>query len=148
MPYYREALITVTDDNSLAGIAKAHVAARQLPIQLIVGARLHFQDAPSVLAWVQSRRGYANLCRLLTLGRRRAPKGECHLQLADLLSYRDDLLLGILPIVGALQQCAVRDSAQNADGAILRCAERHLCAPTARSRVANAREEPVMRDEM
>ena len=46
--------------------------------------RLRFTDAPEVLVWVENRAGYANLCRLLTAGKRRAEKGQCLLRLEDL----------------------------------------------------------------
>ena len=72
--------LAVTDVNSLAGVVRAHVAACELgedqEWSLVCGARLRLQDAPPVVVWVPDREGYAALCRLLTLGRRRAPKGS------------------------------------------------------------------------
>src|SRR3712207_1114227 len=47
--------IAVTDRNSLAGVVRAHGAAKQAGLKLIVGARLSFADAPDVLAWVTDR---------------------------------------------------------------------------------------------
>jgi hypothetical protein len=79
--------VAITDVNSVAGIVRAHQAAKQAGIKLCVGARLRFADAPDVLVWVQNRGGYANLCRLLTLGKRRAEKGACILRLDDLLGF-------------------------------------------------------------
>src|SRR5438094_6098917 len=78
--------ITVTDLNTLAGVVRMFDAARQIEKtgwgpKLIIGTRLAFTDAPDVLVWAPDRDAYAKLCRLLTLGRRRAPKGECHLSL-------------------------------------------------------------------
>ena len=58
--------IAVTDINSVAGIVRAHQAAKEAGIKLCVGARLRFVDAPDVLVWVENRAGYASLCRLLT----------------------------------------------------------------------------------
>src|SRR3954463_16143064 len=74
--------IAVTDLNTLAGAVRMFDAARQIAAtgwgpKLIVGARLSFTDAPDVLVWAPDRPAYARLCRLLTLGRRRAEKGEC-----------------------------------------------------------------------
>src|ERR1700683_5428878 len=57
--------IAVTDLNSVAGVVRAHEAAKEAGIKLCVGARLSFSDAPDVLVWAQDRGGYANLCRLL-----------------------------------------------------------------------------------
>ena len=45
------------------------------PMRLVIGCRLRLVDAPDVLAWCATRGGYAALCRLLTLGKRRAAKG-------------------------------------------------------------------------
>jgi len=84
----------ITDTNTLAGIVRAHVAARNAGIALIVGCRLVFQDCPglSLRVYPTTRDAYGRLCRLLTLGKRRAPKGECHLRLDDLPDYQQDLL--------------------------------------------------------
>jgi error-prone DNA polymerase len=84
--------IAITDVNSLAGVVRAHQAAAKAEINLCVGARLSFTDAPDVLVWPQDRAGYANLCRLLTRGKRRAEKGSCTLHLNDLLEFHEGLL--------------------------------------------------------
>jgi error-prone DNA polymerase len=89
------AAVGMTDVNSLAGIVRAHQAAKEAGIRLCVGARLRFSDAPDVLAWVENRAGYANLCRLLTAGKRRAEKGACILRLDDLLAASDGLLAAL-----------------------------------------------------
>ncbi|MEM9422507.1 MAG: PHP domain-containing protein, partial [Pseudomonadota bacterium] len=68
--------VAVTDVNSFAGIVRAHVAARDTNIRFIVGVRLILEDYPTnLLAWPQDRAAYGRLCRLLTLGKRRAEKG-------------------------------------------------------------------------
>ncbi|MAE65690.1 MAG: error-prone DNA polymerase [Phycisphaeraceae bacterium] len=97
--------VAVTDANTLAGIVRAHVAAREADIRLVVGCRLvlrrQIDDASgapvSVLVYPVSRRGYAGLCRLLTLGKRRSAKGQCQLCVHDLLEHRDDLLAAVVP---------------------------------------------------
>lgn len=81
--------IAITDRNTLAGIVRAHVAAKEVGIRLVVGARLDFTDAGSVLCFPKDRAAYGRLCRLLTVGRLRATKGECHLQLADLFGHAE-----------------------------------------------------------
>jgi error-prone DNA polymerase len=48
-----------------------------------------------VLVWVENRSGYANLCRLLTIGKRRAEKGSCILKLDDFLASSDGLLAAL-----------------------------------------------------
>jgi error-prone DNA polymerase len=90
------AAIAVTELNSLAGVVRAHQAAKEANIKLCVGARLRFTDAPDVLVWARNRGGYANLCRLLTMGKRRAEKGSCTLRLEDLLNSSAGLLAAMV----------------------------------------------------
>ncbi len=78
------AAVAVTDRNTLAGVVRAHVAAKQVGIPLLVGARLDLTDGASRLVFPVDRTAYGRLSRLISLGRRRAPKGECWLERADL----------------------------------------------------------------
>jgi len=91
------AAIAITDANSLAGVVRAHIAAHEVGIKLIVGARLDLQDAPSLLAYPTDRAAYGRLCRLLTLGQRRAEKGRCTLLLDDVADHAEGLILIVLP---------------------------------------------------
>ena len=92
------AAIAVTDRNTLAGVVRAHLAAREVGgIKFIVGARLDLDDAPSLLAYPTDRAAYGRLCRLLTLGQRRAEKGKCTLHLADVAAHADGLIFIALP---------------------------------------------------
>ena len=98
--------IGIADRNSVAGVVRAHMAMRDaleglsdearatFPCRLVVGARLCFVDGtPDIIAYPTSRYGWGRLTRLLTVGNRRAMKGDCLLQLEDLLEHCDDLLL-------------------------------------------------------
>ncbi len=89
--------LAVTDRNTLAGIARAHHRADELGFRLVVGVRLDLQDAPSLLVYPTSRDAYARLCRLLSLGKRRAGKGACALSWSDLAASSDGLLAILLP---------------------------------------------------
>ena len=95
--------VAVTDVNTLAGVVRAHRAAKELNakagcgLKLLVGCRLRLTDAPDVLVWAADRGGYANLCRLLTAGKRRAGKGGCDLVLADLLDRSGGLVAAADP---------------------------------------------------
>ena len=82
--------IAITDRNTLAGVVRAHLTAREMDIKLIVGARLDFTDAPSLLCLPMNRDAYSRLSQLITLGRRRASKGECHFSIDDFLSQAED----------------------------------------------------------
>ena len=92
----------VTDKQSLAGVVRAHVAAKEAGIKLIVGAELWPTDAPPLVVWVTDRASYGRLSRLLTVGRRRAPKGECHLTVADIAEHAAGLIAGIIPSTPSL----------------------------------------------
>ena len=71
--------VAIADRHTMAGVVRAHVAAKQHGMQLVVGTRCNFllgaDDEPTHLEMVllaDSADGYARLCRLLTLGKRRA----------------------------------------------------------------------------
>ena len=91
--------IAITDRNTLAGIVRAHVAAKQSGIQLIVGCCVELcEPTPqSVLVYPTDRAAYGRLCQLLTLGKRRAQKGECRLALHDLIEHAEGLLAVVIP---------------------------------------------------
>ncbi|HKB05715.1 MAG TPA: error-prone DNA polymerase, partial [Gemmataceae bacterium] len=62
--------------------------------KLVVGAGVFPIDGPPILLWVMERMGYRRLARLLTHGRRSAPKGECRLTFDDVARHADGLLAG------------------------------------------------------
>ena len=88
--------IAITDRNTLAGVVRAHLAARETGIKIIVGARLDFTDSESILCLPTNHAAYSRLTRLITLGRRRAPKGECYLSIDDFLNAQKDQIIVIL----------------------------------------------------
>ena len=89
--------IAITDRNTLSGVVRAHTAARDLQIPFIVGSEIHPVDGPPVVLWPTSRIGYANLCRLLSIGRLRAEKGTCTLSWYDIAQHHGELLAGFVP---------------------------------------------------
>jgi len=112
--------LAVTDENTLAGVVRAYAAAREsnekaaaeIPnskfqppasnlrppnLKLIIGAEIIPNDGPPILLWAPDRAAYADLSRLITLGRRRATKGECWLSLDDIAKYSQRLLAGVIP---------------------------------------------------
>ena len=88
--------LAVTDINSLAGIVRAHTAAKDLDFHLVVGAELRLAGGLRTIVWATDRSSYGRLCHLLSVGRLRAEKGECELNWDDLTEYHDGLLAGIL----------------------------------------------------
>jgi error-prone DNA polymerase len=89
--------IAVADRNTLAGVVRMHIAAKEAGIPLVVGARLDLQDGASLLAFPEDRAAYGRLSRLITLGRRRAPKGECDISRADVFQHGAGMQLVMLP---------------------------------------------------
>jgi error-prone DNA polymerase len=89
--------IAITDRNSLAGIVRAHVAAKKLGLKFIPACRLDLLDGPSLLAYPTDREAYGRLSALLTLGNLRAEKGECHLYKADVYAHKQGIIFIIVP---------------------------------------------------
>ncbi len=89
--------LAITDRNTLAGVVRAHVAARDTGLQVIPGARLDFRDGPSALCLPMDRAAYGRLSQLITLGRRRAPKGQCWLDWADFIARIEGQQVILLP---------------------------------------------------
>jgi error-prone DNA polymerase len=79
--------IGVTDRNTLAGVVRMHLAAKAAGIRAVIGCRVEPEDGLPLLVWPEDRAGYAALSRLLTVGLRRAPKGECRLTTADVAGH-------------------------------------------------------------
>jgi error-prone DNA polymerase len=89
--------MAITDCNTLAGIVRAHVAAKKAGIRLIIGCRLDLLNGPSLLAYPTNNAAYSNLCQLLSKGNLRAEKGECHLYKEDVLQHAAGMLFVVLP---------------------------------------------------
>ncbi len=89
--------IAITDRNTFAGIVRAYAAAKKKDIRIIVGCRLDLLDGISLLAYPTTKKAYSQLSNLLTLGNRRAEKGECHLYKADVYQYATGVKFIALP---------------------------------------------------
>ncbi len=77
------AALAITDECSVAGAVRAHLAAREHGLQLIVGSEFQLEDGLRLVLLATSRRGYGQLCRLITRARRAAPKGRYVLRRRD-----------------------------------------------------------------
>jgi DNA-directed DNA polymerase III PolC len=83
--------LAIADENSVAGIVRAHVEAREIARRggsaprLIPAAGIVTRDGLTVTLLPRDRAAWGRLCRLLTDGRRRAPKGDCDLFAEDLI---------------------------------------------------------------
>jgi error-prone DNA polymerase len=115
--------IGIADRNTVAGVVRAHACLRQVreealeneqmaqsirDFKLIVGARLVFaDDSPDIIAYPKDRAAWGRLTRLLSTGNLRCIKGECHLEMADLIAYQQGLLMIVM---AAPEQIAGLDS--------------------------------------
>ena len=99
--------LAVVDRNSLAGVVRAHEAAKTTGVRLIVGCRLDLIDGMSVLVYPTDRPAYARLCRLLSLGKKRAGKARCHLDWSDVIAYGEGLVAVLVPDT-ADETCALQ----------------------------------------
>ncbi len=99
--------LAVTDRNTLAGIVRAHEAAKEAGVRLIVGCRLDLACGMSVLVYPTDRAAYSRLCRLLSLGKGRAGKARCHLEWTDLAAYGEGLIAVLVPDL-ADETCGLR----------------------------------------
>ena len=92
--------LAITDECSLAGVVRAHreIRNRQLPLHLIIGSELRVHDGPTLILLARSRRGYAQLSRLISSARRAAAKGTYSLgRDAFTADAVDDCLALLLP---------------------------------------------------
>ena len=96
--------LAIADVNSVAGIVRAHVQARELTRlgqaapRLLPAARIVLQSGLVVTVLPRDRAAWGRLCRMLTIGRRRAPKGDCQLGLDDLLDWGEGLEMLLHPL--------------------------------------------------
>ncbi len=95
------AALAITDACSFAGIVRAHVAAKQHGLKLIVGSEVTLADGMKpglkLVLLAMNRAGYGNLSAVLTLGRRRAEKGSYLLTRGDLAQGIPDCIALWIP---------------------------------------------------
>jgi len=76
--------LAITDECSMAGVVKAHVAARECGLKLIIGSEFYLTDNTHLILLAPNRTAYGQICNLITLGRRRSSKGDYQLDAKDL----------------------------------------------------------------
>src|SRR5947207_14129793 len=87
--------IALTDRNTLAGVVRAHAAAKSCGMKLLVGSRLTLTDGPELLVWAPDRDSYGRLCRLLTFGKQRVEKGEFQLSVEEFVAQSEGLIVAV-----------------------------------------------------
>jgi error-prone DNA polymerase len=88
--------LALTDECSLAGVVRAHVAAKRAGLKLIIGSELRLRDGAKLVLLAPDRRAYGALCALITAARRRAPKGAYSVAPEDLERAASSGLLALL----------------------------------------------------
>ncbi len=78
------AALAITDECSVAGAVRAHVAAKRYGLQLVIGAEVQLASGPKLVLLAANRKGYGHLCALITRGRTQAQKGSYRLERSDL----------------------------------------------------------------
>jgi error-prone DNA polymerase len=86
----------VADLHSVAGLVHAHEAAKTTGVRLIPGTRVDLVDGASLLLYPTDRSAYGRMCRLLSLGKSRAGKGQCHLGWSDVVAWNEGLIAILL----------------------------------------------------
>jgi error-prone DNA polymerase len=89
--------LAICDRNSVAGIVRAHIAAKATGVRLIVGCELVLRDGMTLVVLPTDRPAYGRLCRLLSLGKARAGKGQCDLDLTDVAAHAQGLIAILVP---------------------------------------------------
>ncbi|HKC45554.1 MAG TPA: error-prone DNA polymerase [Burkholderiales bacterium] len=128
------AALAITDECSLAGVVRAHVAAKDHGLALLIGAEIALADGPKLALLATNRAGYGNLSALITRGRRNAKKGSYRLTRADLDGGLDDCLA----LLASGEASEARWLAARFPGRAWIAAELH-CGPDDRARLASRR---------
>ncbi|MYN30803.1 PHP domain-containing protein, partial [Duganella levis] len=88
--------LAIADECTVAGIVKAHCAAKELGLKLLIGSQMTVTPEDGsppfrLLVLAMNRNGYGNLCELITVGRRRAEKGSYLVRPRDIAAPPPDL---------------------------------------------------------
>ncbi|WP_205858424.1 error-prone DNA polymerase [Pseudomonas viridiflava] len=89
--------LAITDECTLAGIVRAWQASKDSGLPLIIGSEMQIENGPKIVLLVEDLGGYQTLCRIITLARRRAKKGEYRLLPDDFEIASNGLLAVWLP---------------------------------------------------
>ena len=106
--------LALTDRDGIYGMVRAHVKAQELGVHLLIGTEVTI-DGPvcpsTCVLLAMNRAGYANLCRLVTVGRLRRPKGESNITWVELCDHAE----GLIALWGGDRSVLVGDVGSNTD---------------------------------
>jgi error-prone DNA polymerase len=95
------AALALTDECSVAGVVRAHLAARACGVKLLIGSECTLADGVKLVLLATDRASYGNLTQIVTRGRRHAAKGRYALARADVAAHAGGLLALWLPPASA-----------------------------------------------
>ena len=158
--------LALTDRDGVHGVVRAHVKARELGVSLIVGAEVTVGDSATAGAdddaaagprttvgsptpvstcvlLAMNRTGYANLCRLITAGRLRRPKGESCVTWPEVCARAE----GLVALWGGDRSVLIRDEEPRAAIASMRDAfgDRLYVMVSRHRRAEEVRQEACVR---
>jgi error-prone DNA polymerase len=84
--------LALCDRDGVFGAPRFYTAAREAGIRPLVGSELTMEDGAVLPVLVRSRRGYQNLCRLLSRAKLRSPKGQSAVCWSELPEFAEGLL--------------------------------------------------------
>ncbi len=79
--------LAITDECSLSGVVRAHMAAKEREIALIIGSEFHLEEGCHLVLLACNRRGYGNLSHLISCARRESDKGSYRINYAMVEKY-------------------------------------------------------------
>lgn len=94
------AALALTDECSLTGVVRAHLAARDAGLPLVIGSEFTLADGLKLVLYATDRATYGDLAQLITRGRRNAVKGTYALTRADVAALAPRCLALWLPAGG------------------------------------------------
>jgi error-prone DNA polymerase len=112
--------LALTDRDGVYGVVRAHVKARELGIKLVLGSEITVDDGSTIVLLATDRAAYGRLCSLVTVGRRRKPKGHSEVSWEEVARYSDGLIAlwggDRSLLVGSLEPVAVATRLKEAFG--------------------------------
>ena len=84
--------MALTDRDGVYGMVRAHLKARELGVKLIIGSEVTLFDESTLVLLAKNREGYANLCRLISKGRLRSPKGTSRVSGAEVCAHAEGVI--------------------------------------------------------
>ena len=97
--------LALTDRDGLYSAVRAHVKARELGLHLVVGARMTVADGSAIVLLAADGTGYAHLCRLISAGRLRSPKGKSVVEWREVCAHAS----GLVALWGGEESLLVRE---------------------------------------